>query len=444
MPTHRRKFLQVLGAAAGAGLIPPAASGSESIAKIGEAARTLEGRPPEEAARDEAFWAVVRAAYAPPERPINLMTGWYGALPVAVQKAVVEFWEKTNDPDYHVWANSPFWQKAIETARQRLAAHVNATPEEVALTRNTTEAINTFIFGLDLKPGDEVVTSDHDYSSYLGALEQREARDGIVLKVVPLPVPAKEPGDLVRAFEAAITPRTRALLCCHVYKTGQITPVRALCEMAHARGVRVIVDAALAFGHVETDLRAMDCDYYGASFHKFAGGPRGTGFLFVKKEHIPTLWPSYGSRSWTTGRSNHAGSSIGKLVAHGTDTTFLFAAVPAMLDFHEAVGVERRTARFHYLKRYWTDRLADVPGVRYKAPLDASMSCGLIGLMLGGVRPRDLTIHLRKERGLLVPYPDPDFNWINTGPFTSLGDLDRLVDELRRAARDGVPSSDRP
>jgi selenocysteine lyase/cysteine desulfurase len=440
MSTNRRRFLQTLGVVAGAGAVPPAARGSGSLVKIGEAARALGDRPPEEAAKDEAFWGVVRDAYAAPERPVNLMTGWYGALPADVRRAVVDFWEKTNDPDYHMWANSTFWHEAVETARRRLAAHVNSSPDEVALTRNTTEAINTVVFGLDLKPGDEVVTSERDYGSFLGALQQREARDGIVVKTVPLPVPAKEPGDLVAAFESAITPKTRALLCCHVYSSGQITPIRALCDMAHARGVRVIVDAALAFGHVVTDLKAMDCDYYGASFHKFAGGPRGTGFLFVKKELVPALWPSYGSRNWSTLRSNHAGPQIGKLVAHGTDTTFLFAAIPAMLDLHEAIGPARRQARLFHLTRSWTDRVKDLAGVSFTVRLDPENACALVGMTPGKVRPRDLTLHLLKGREFLLPYPDPEYNWVNTAVFTTPGELDRLVAMLQTIIREGVPS----
>jgi selenocysteine lyase/cysteine desulfurase len=440
MPAHRRKFLQALGAAAGACAITPAAEGSESVARIGAAARALRDRPPEDVATDEAFWSAVRAAFAPPERPINLMTGWYGALPMDVRRSVVDFWDKTNEPDYHVWANAPFWHRAVETARTRLAAHVNAGPDEVALTRNTTEALNTVIFGLDLKPGDELLTSERDYGTFKGAMKQRVARDGIMVKTVKLPVPAKEPGDLVAAFAAAITPRTRALLCCHVYSFGQITPIRALCDMAHARGVRVIIDAALAFGHVVTDLKAMDCDYYGASFHKFAGGPRGTGFLFVKKEHIPSLWPSYGSMSWTTHESNHASPEIGKLVAHGTDTTFLFAAVPAMLDLHEAIGPARRQARLFHLTRYWTDRMKGLEGVRFTAPIAPESVCGLVGLIPGKVRPRDLTHYLLKRRDLLVPYPSPEFNWVNTAVFTSPEELDRLVAVLETILHNGVPS----
>lgn len=436
MATTRRRFLQFLGGVGSLGATPVAAGATATIERIAEAARALGDQPPEEAAKDEAFWAVVRAAYEPPERPVNLMTGWYGALPTVVRRAVVDFWDKSNDLDYHMWANSTFWHEAVEEARHRIAAHVNADREEVALTRNTTEAINTIIFGLDLKPGDEVVASEREY--FLGTLHQRAARDGIVVRTVPLPVPAREPGDLISAFESAITPKTRVILCCHVYSTGQITPIRALCDMAHERGVRVIVDDALGFGHVETDLKAMDCDYYGASFHKFAGGPRGTGFLFVKKELIRGLWPSYGSLNRTTQLSNHASDQIGKLVAHGTDTTFLFAAIPTMLDFHEAIGIPRRTARLHYLKTYWAGGLEDVPGVQFTAGLDPSMSCGLLGFALARVPPRDLTLHLRKTREFLLPYPDPGFNWINPSPFTTARELDALVEMLKAADKQGI------
>jgi isopenicillin-N epimerase len=369
-------------------------------------------------------------------------SGWSGVMPSCVQEAVKGLWDKPNrmDPDGLDYKTNGFWWEALSQAKGRLAAHVNAAPDEVIFTRNTTEAVNTVLLGLDLEPGDEVVTSEGDYSHFIGAFQQREARDGIVLKTVPLPAPAEEPAAVVAAFEAAITPRTRALLCCHVYKTGQITPVRALCEMAHARGVRVIVDAALAFGHVATDLRAMDCDYYGASFHKFAGGPRGTGFLFVKKEHIEALWPSCGSLSWRTRKSNHAISSIGKLVVHGTDTIFLFAAIPTMLDLHEAIGPERRQARLFHLTRSWTDRVKGLPGVRFAARVAPEHVCGLVGMTLGDVRPRDLTLHLLKRREFLLPHPSPEFNWVNVNVFTAPSELDRLVEELRTIGREGLPA----
>jgi isopenicillin-N epimerase len=444
MPANRRYFLQALGAS-GLGAAATAAEPGATVARIAVAARALGDKGPEQAARDEAFWAVVREAYSLGKAPINFMTGWYGALPRVVQDAVADYWRKTNEPEFHGYTGDAWWGDRRRRALGLLARHVNCSEEELAFTRNTTEAINTVIFGLDLRPGDELLTTGHDFLAFRCAMLERAARDGIVVKVIdPPPIPGKDPGELVDAISRAITPKTRALMVCHVYSGGPVAPIRAICDEAHRRGVRVIVDAALGFGHVETDLRAMDCDYYGASFHKFAGGPRGTGFLFVKKELIRGLWPSYGSYNRER-QSNHGSDSIHKLVAHGTDTLFLFAAVAEAIEFHEAVGVARRVARLHYLKRYWADQVKDLPGVRFMAGLDAASSCALASVAIEGVDSVALSQHLLERYHILAPrhHSRPDLPapiWVNTSPFTTPAELDVLVEALRKITREGLPS----
>src|SRR5437016_11890276 len=180
----------------------------------------------------------------------------------------------------------------IEAVRTRLAQVAGCDPEEMAITRNASESLEIAQYGIDLKAGDEVLTTNQDYPRMLTTFRQRERREGIVLKTISFPVPPPSMDDLYQRFERAITPRTKLILFCHITnRTGQIFPVRRICQLARSRGIPAIVDGAHAFSQFPFKISDLDCDYYGTSLHKWTYAPIGTGFLYVRKSRIASTWP---------------------------------------------------------------------------------------------------------------------------------------------------------
>jgi hypothetical protein len=279
MARSRRAFL----AAAGGGIT---ALSAEAFGRI----RALPSASPEAAAQDEDFSIRVRESFTIDRNSINLNSGSVSPAPRSVQTAMHQYWDITNmSPSYYV---DEILGPRVEVVRRRLADAFGCDPEEMAITRNTSEGMQIVQMGLDVKRGDEVLTTTQDYPRMLTAWQQREARDGIVLKTVSFPTPPPGPEDLLERIEAAITPRTRVLLICHVtYTTGQIFPVKEICRLARERGIETVVDGAHGFAHFPFTRDDLDCDYYATSLHKWLSAPVGTGFLYVRREKIRDLWP---------------------------------------------------------------------------------------------------------------------------------------------------------
>lgn len=428
----------------------------ETLDKV-RAAAEMDGRPPHEAATGGRLWDAVAECAGEGGEYLNLRSNWAGAPVSRVQQAVARFFERANrySPDFMNARGRYFFAQRLSQVRHRLARHVGAEPEEIALVRNTTEALVTVLMGLRLEAGDEVLTTDQDYPTFLGAMLQREARDGVRVRSVALPTPAASPEALLRTFEEAVGPRTRAILLCHLYVSGQVMPVRRICDMAHSRGIEVIVDGALAFGHLPLELHEMGCDYYGASFYKFAYGPQGTGFLFVRRDRLGPLYPLYGSLNYLTGESAYESEDIRKLEGYGTMPEHCFDGVVETLDFHEAVGLERRRARLEHLKRYWTGRCDDIPGLAFTTPLSPELSSSLVLFHIDGLDPLAVEKHLQKEHRILIGMTmvkaleeeeqttyRPNRLWVDAGVFTREEELDRFAEVLDGLARNGLPAAE--
>lgn len=314
---------------------------------------------------------------------------------------------------------------------------LNATPEEVAFTRNTTEAMNTVIFGLDLKRGDEVVITTHDYGTFLNAWRQRERRDGVTVKRIVVPTPPKSADEVAAAFEKAITEKTRAVMLCHIVDpTGLMNPVRRIADLAHSRGAQVIVDGALSFGCMPVDVQALGCDYYGTSLHKGVNAPWGTGLLYVRKERIEALWPLFGA-------PENRGTEIRKFESIGTAPVAQWATMNAALDVHDALGIERIEARYRHLYRYWAQRLRTVKGISLYTPLSPELSLGIGVAGVKGVDTKALYTYLKEKRGISgwpVQYDEFQGLWISPYTFTTTAELDRFVEEMTAVAAKGLPS----
>ncbi|HWQ55134.1 MAG TPA: aminotransferase class V-fold PLP-dependent enzyme [Bryobacteraceae bacterium] len=350
--------------------------------------------PPAEAAHDEDFWREIQAAFAVDRNIINLNNGAVSPSPRVVQDAVRRYQEFSNmAPAHNMWR---VLEPELENVRARLARTFGCDPEELAITRNATEALETCQLGLDLKRGDEVLTTDQDYPRMLTAWRQRERRDGIVVKYVEFPVPAPSLDDLYQRFERAVTPRTRVILFCHItFTTGQIFPVKRICEMARARGIETIVDGAHAFAQFPFRASDLGCDYYGTSLHKWLVAPHGTGFLYVRREKIAKLWPLLAAE-------DSLREDIRKFEQFGTHPAASHNAIAEALTLHESIGGERKAARLRYLRSLWEDRLKAHPRVRLLTSRDPAESCGLGTFSVEGINGGVLANRLWDKHRILV------------------------------------------
>ena len=434
MPT-RRTFLQQFvqgGAAAAAGLI---GFSDDAIARLQAASAAAGDRAPEEIARDESYWREIQQAFTLDRTIVNLNNGGVCPSPRVVHEALKRYLDISNQaPVYHMWQ---ILEPGIENVRRKLAADFGCDPEELAITRNASEALQICQLGIDLKPADEVLTTNQDYPRMLDTWEQRVRRDGIKLTKISIPVPATSLADLAARLERAVTPRTKVILFCHVVNlTGQIFPVRDICRMARARGIRTIVDGAHAFQHFPFTLRDLECDYYGTSLHKWALAPVGTGFLYVRRELIPGLWP-------LTPAGASLQENIRKFEEIGTHPAANHNAIAEALVFQHGIGIERKAARLRYLKDRWARRLEKQPRFHLNTNLDAAHSCGLANVGIEGLDPGDLATHFfNRYRIITTPIKHPEFEGLRITPnvYTTIEEIDAFVEVMEDAARKGVGS----
>jgi selenocysteine lyase/cysteine desulfurase len=430
----RRSFLQSA-AAVGAASLATASFSEKGIARALDATRFVSGRTPDDVARDEDFWREVQQAFTVDRSLINLNNGGVSPSPRIVQDAMRRYLEFSNHaPVYTMWQ---ILEPQIEGVRRRLAAAFGCDPEEMAITRNASEALEICQLGLDLKPGDEVLTTNQDYPRMLTTWRQRERRDGIKLKLISFPVPPKNWDELAQAFERAITPRTRVIHFCHITNlTGQIFPVKRICQMGRERGVEVIVDGAHAFAHFPFTQAELDCDYYGTSLHKWLLAPHGTGFLYVRKSKIKNLWPLMAAPAGMD-------ENIRKFEEIGTHPAANHNAIAEALTFHEGIGAERKAARLRYLFHRWAKRLDGQKGVRLLTSFDPQQSCGLANVSIAGIDPGKLVSHLFTQYRIIVtPIKHAEFEGVRVTPnvYTTLREVDTFSEAMERVLQKGLPS----
>ena len=342
---------------------------SHAIDRVRAATSAAGARTPEEIATDEDFWSEIRAAFSVDRNVINLNNGYVSPSPRSVQDAMRRYLEYTDMGPYHTMV--AVLERQVESVRRRLAQAAGCDPEEMAITRNASEALENAQYGIDLQRGDEVLTTDQDYPRMLTTFAQRQRREGIVLKTISFPVPPPSMDDLYRRFEQAVTPRTKMILVCHITnRTGQIFPVRKICQMAHAHNIPVIVDGTHAFSHFPFKISDLDCDYYGTSLHKWTYAPIGTGFLYVRKSRIAGTWSMMAS-------DKTQDNDIRKFEEIGTHPAANHNAISEALLFNENLGIDRKAARLRYLRDRWALRLAQHPKCRILHSPDPAQSCGI-------------------------------------------------------------------
>ena len=389
--------------------------------------------PVERLAEDEAFWAAIRAKYRLKPDYINLESGYYSMQATPVLEAFIAKVREVNYQASYYLRTTQVPDKAA--ARDKLAALAGCSPAELCITRNTTESIATVVAGFDWRRGDEAVMAEQDYGHMLAQFRLTARRHGIVNKLVSVPADPKSDDEIVQLYAGAISPRTRLLMVSHMINvTGQILPVRRIADMAHERGVDVLVDGAHAFGQFEYTIPQLGCDYYAASLHKWLGCPLGTGILYVRRDKIAGLWPIYGDH-----RMNDD-TDIMKLNHTGTHPVHTDLAIAHAIAFHETIGGQRKEARLRYLQNYWTSKVRPLANVVMNTPADPARSCAIANVGVKGVAPDALARTLLEKYRIWTNAVDnaaAGVHGVRVTPhvFIVPKELDVLVGAIREIAR---------
>jgi selenocysteine lyase/cysteine desulfurase len=384
---------------------------------------------PDVLATDETFWEGIRKGYRLKTDYINLENGYYSFMP---QETLERYIQHIRDVNYE----AAYYMRTIQSENKKkvtvkLAELAGCSTEELIITRNTTESLDMIIGGFHWQTGDEAIMADQDYGAMLNMFKQVANRYGVVNKRVSIPNHPASDEEIVELYAKAITPKTKLLMVCHMINiTGQILPVRKICDMAHSKGVQVMVDGAHAFAHIRYSIPDLHCDYYGASLHKWLSAPLGAGLLYVKKEHIPNVWPliAEGERKEDDiTRLNH----IGTHPVH-TDLTIADA-----IDFYNKLGPERKESRLRYLQQYWTNKVRTIPNVEINTPADPARSCAIANVGIKGIQPADLAKMLLGQFGIYtvaIDYVNVHGCRITPNVYTTPKELDQLVHAITELA----------
>jgi selenocysteine lyase/cysteine desulfurase len=428
MPASRRNFLQKVGTLSFAFGVNSLFNQTHAET-FKNATRRIEHLSPEAAAADEDYWSVIQQAYTVDPNIINLNNGGVSPSPRVVQEAVERYNKMANEgPSYYMWR---IIDMGREPLRQKLAELAGCDVDEVAINRNSTEALNTIIYGLPLKAGDEVIGTKQDYPNMINAWKQRQTREGIVYKQISFDFPVEDDDMIVTAFEKAITSKTKILHITHVVNwVGQILPVRKIADMAHSKGIEVLVDGAHSFGLLDFNIPDLHADYFGSSLHKFLSAPIGSGLLWVKKEKIPGIWPLLCN-------DNPKSGDIRKFESLGTRSFPIEQGIGEAINFHNGIGKKRKEERIRYLKNYWANKVKDIPKVKIHTSLNAKYSCAICGVSVDGMTPQQLDQELfnkYKIHAVGIVWENISCVRITPHVYTKLQDMDKLSKAIEEIA----------
>lgn len=424
----RRSFLQKVGllsaSAITANVMQPA--WSRNLQKALEDSASV---PPGELATDEEFWSYVQQSYTIAPNFINLNNGGVSPAPKTVADAMKRNYDFCNEaPSYFMWR---IIDQGREPLRKNLAQLAGCDAEEIALHRNASEALETVIFGIELKPGDEVVLAKQDYPNMIGAWKQRKKREGIKLVWINLDLPSEDESYLVKQYTDAFTAKTKVVQITHMINwIGQKLPVRKIADAARKRNIDVLVDGAHTFAHFEFTLPELNCDYFGTSLHKWLGAPIGTGFLYVRKEKIKSVWPLFGA-------GEKEEDDIRKFEHLGTRPFFIEEAIDKAIDFHEMIGSKRKEERLLYLKNYWMNKVKDIPKVKIHTSLKKEFGCAIGLVSVEGKEPSALDSYLwsnYKIHTVGIVWENIKGVRVTPNVYTSTKNLDRLVEGIEKFA----------
>lgn len=426
---NRRNFIQHVGLIAGA-FSTSSLFNQIHAAEFHHFQNSRKHLSAKELANDEDYWSIIQQAYTASPSIINLNNGGVSPSPRIVQEAVERFNKMTNEgPSYFMWR---ILDQGREPLRYKLAQLAGTDPEEIAINRNATEALNTVIFGLALQSGDHVIGCKQDYPNMINAWKQRAQRDGIVYEQINFEFPIENDESIVNAFQQAITPKTKIIHITHVINwVGQILPVKKICAMAKKHGIETIVDGAHSFGLLDFNVSELGCDYFGTSLHKFLSAPIGSGMLWIKKENIEKIWP-------LVCNDNPNGKDIRKFETLGTRSFPIEQGIGEAINFHLAIGSKRKEERIRFLKNYWTIRVKNIPKVRLHTSFKDEYACAIGGVSIDGMTPNELENALfnsYKIHTVGIVWENISCVRITPHVYTRIQDLDKLVIAIEALAR---------
>ena len=422
---NRKKFIRNLGMAAGA--LPflqwsNPVFAEEARARIFSDLHEPNDFPPD----DDDFWGWVRESYTASPNIINLNNGGVSPQPKVVQDAHIRYYQYANEaPTYYMWQ---ILDQGREPLREKLATMAGCSSEELAINRNATEGLNTVIFGLNLKAGDEVVLTRQDYPNMINAWKQREKRDGVKLVWLDLPLPMDDEDRIVDLYKSAFTSKTKVVHITHLINwTGQILPVKKIADEARRRGIDSIADGAHTFAHFDFSIPELGCDYYATSLHKWLGAPFGSGLLYIRKDKIRDVWALLSN-------NEPDGPDIRKFESLGTRSFASEMAIGAAVDFHEVIGSKRKEKRLRYLKDHWVDQVKDIPGVSFLQSKPKHQSCAIANIAIDGKKPEEIAATLfnkYKIHTVAINWQNVHGVRVTPNVYTSTRDLDKLVSAIK-------------
>lgn len=417
----KRTFLKSLGL-----LSLSTTSGYASINKLFESVSDIS---PEVLAEDEKFWEEVRKGYRLKPDYINLENGYYCIQPEETLENFIKHVREVNYQGSYYMRTVQYDNK--KATASRLASLLGCPADELIITRNTTESLDMIIGGFPWKEGDEAVMAEQDYGAMLDMFKQSAKRFGIVNKIISLPNHPASDEEVVNLYSNAITSKTKLLMVCHMVNiTGQILPIKKICDMAHSKGVEVMVDGAHAFAHFKYSLADFEWDYYATSLHKWLSVPLGAGVLCVRKKHISKIWPLIGD-------SNPNMDDIVRLNHTGTHPVHTDLAINNAIDFYQKIGAERKEARLRYIQNHWTKQVRNLPHIVLNTPEDPTRSCAIANVGVKNMKPGEMAeALLKKFKVYTVAIDGANVHGCRITPniFTTIKELDVFVSALKAMA----------
>lgn len=428
--TNRRRFLRKLGFVSTTAFFSTFTKPAWSR-NLEKALRDAEGIAPNDLSSEEDFWYYIQQSFTVSPGLVNLNNGGVSPAPISVQAAVKRYYDYSNEaPSYFMWR---ILDQGREPLRKNLAKLAGCDAEEIAINRNSSEGLETIIFGLQLKTGDEVVAAKQDYPNMVNAYKQREKRDGIKMVWINLDLPSEDENYLADQYIKAFTPKTKLVHITHIINwNGQILPVKEIAQEAHKRGIEVIIDGAHSFAHFDFKIPDLDCDYFASSLHKWLYAPIGSGMLYVKKDKIKQVYPLFATSD------DPLKDDIRKFENLGTRPFFIEQAIGKALEFHEMIGSERKEKRLCYLKNYWMEKIKDVPKVKLNTSLDSKWGCAIGNVSIDGKKPSELENFLfdkYKIHTVAIDWENIHGVRITPNVYTTINNLDLLVEGIKAFAK---------
>lgn len=427
--SNRRSFIGKTGLAAAAAIagniFQPAWSRN-----LKSALNNVAGVSPADLATDDEFWYYVQQSYTISSNFVNLNNGGVSPAPKVVADAMKRYYDLCNEgPSYFMWR---VVDQGREPLRKNLAQLAGCDAEEIAMQRNASEALETVIFGLELKAGDEVVLTKQDYPNMIAAWKQREKREGIKLVWINLELPSEDENYLVKQYTDAFTAKTKVVQITHMINwIGQKLPVKKIADAAKKKNIEVLVDGAHTFAQFEFKIPDLNCDYFGTSLHKWLGAPIGTGLLYVRKEKIKNVWPMFGA-------GDKEDENIRKFEHLGTRPFYIEQATDKAIDFFDMIGAKRKEERLLYLKNYWMERVQNIPKVKVKTSFKREFGCAIGLVSVDGKKPGELDSYLwsnYKVHTVGIEWENISGVRVTPNVYTTTKNLDRLVEGIEKFAK---------